>query len=83
MLTPLQPCIRFQVELIIAVNNLFLVVISSLLPDFLRTGPPSLLLYTVFHAHTLQILAASLEYEIMPLAFIGGPGWSGSLSLCQ
>lgn len=63
------------VELFIAVNNIFLVVISFLLPGLLRTGvPPSFLLHAVFHTHTLQFLAAPLEHEIMPLAFIGGPG---------
>lgn len=83
MLTPLHTCIRSQVELFIAVNNIFLVVISFLLPDFLGLGLPPFFLYAVFHTHTLRFLAAPLEHEIMPLAFIGGPGWSGSLSLCQ
>lgn len=80
MPTPLYTCISSQVELFIAVNYIFLVVISCCL-TFSEQPPPHL--HAVFHTHALRFLAASLEHEIMPLAFIGGPGWLGSLSQCQ
>lgn len=48
-----------------------------------KCPPPPQHLHAVFHTHALRFLATPLEHEIMPLAFIGGPGWLGSLSQCQ
>lgn len=59
MLTPLSTCICSLDELFIAVNNMFLVVISSLLPDFLRTGHPpffSTLCFTHIRCDFWQLL---------------------------
>ncbi|MEQ2222229.1 hypothetical protein ILYODFUR_023995 [Ilyodon furcidens] len=79
MLTPLYVCIRCPVGIFIAFDNVFLVVISFLLVDFLRTDLPPCSTHPP-STHTLQSLAAPLEHKVMPLTF-GVVG--GSLTPCQ
>lgn len=83
MLTALHTCILFHVELFIAVSYIFLVVISSSLLDFLRIDLTPVFATLSVHTHSLRFLAAPLEHEIMPLAFIGGADPSVSLLQCQ